>query len=113
MENAKDRREQDVITTTINYIIAVRENCPLESITSYESSEDFNCEREQMSRMGLDADQIIAAYEDSFFDTDHLERLNMYLEEDSIKVDTLGLYLHPGLTINDVSYRGYLEGPDV
>ena len=25
----------------------------------------------------------------------------------------LGIYLHPGLTINDITYKGYLEGQDI
>ena len=38
---------------------------------------------------------------------------NKLLEEDSKKKAELGITLHPGLTINDKSYRGYLEGADV
>ena len=27
--------------------------------------------------------------------------------------EELGIYLHPGLTINNITYRGYIEGEDV
>ena len=35
------------------------------------------------------------------------------LEKDSNTATTLGVYLHPGLTINQMTYRGYLEGKDI
>jgi len=25
----------------------------------------------------------------------------------------LGIYLHPGVTINNITYKGYLEGEDI
>ena len=35
------------------------------------------------------------------------------LQRDSEDEIELGIYLHPGITINDITYKGYLEGEDV
>ena len=37
----------------------------------------------------------------------------MLLSEDSARQNALGIYLHPGLSINNMSYRGYLESSDI
>ena len=58
-------------------------------------------------------------YDNSFYEVVSLEEIdglknkNKLLEEDRKKDTDLGIALHPGLTINDRSYRGYLEGADV
>ena len=38
---------------------------------------------------------------------------NQLLFQDSIDEIELGIYLHPGLTINNMTYRGYLDGQDI
>ena len=35
------------------------------------------------------------------------------LERDTLDATKLGVYLHPGLTINKMTYRGYLESADM
>ena len=37
----------------------------------------------------------------------------MLLERDTLDATKLGVYLHPGLTINKMTYRGYLESADI
>lgn len=39
--------------------------------------------------------------------------MNILLDTDTVQSNKLGIYLHPGLTINDMTYRGYIEGADV
>lgn len=35
------------------------------------------------------------------------------LNQDSLEGNELGIYLHPGISINDITYKGYLEGEDI
>ena len=37
----------------------------------------------------------------------------MLLEKDAVEQMERGIYLHPGLAINDITYRGYLESDDI
>ena len=66
-----------------------------------------------MDQVGVDKDAVKQCYEDSFVVPNNEESLNALLEEDTVQQELLGIYLHPGLTINDITYRGYLEGKDV
>ena len=49
----------------------------------------------------------------SFENANDEQSSNAMLAKDTQKETELGIYMHPSLTINDMSYRGYLEGQDV
>ena len=38
---------------------------------------------------------------------------NFLLANDTTKSQELGIYLHPAVSINNITYRGYLEGADI
>lgn len=51
--------------------------------------------------------------DNSFETSGDTNSVNILLDQDTVKSNELGIYLHPGLTINDMTYRGYIEGADV
>ena len=105
------------ITQTLDYMFYFRANCTLGG--DKEKIENFECAFEQIQALGFSQSAVQKCYDNSFYDVisfeeiDGLKNKNKLLEEDRKKDADLGITLHPGLTINDMSYRGYLEGPDV
>ena len=49
----------------------------------------------------------------SFIRVGDVDSYNEVLDGDAKVQEELGIYLHPGLTINNITYRGYIEGEDV
>ena len=49
----------------------------------------------------------------SFIKVGDVDSYNEVLDGDAKVQEELGIYLHPGLTINNITYRGYIEGEDV
>lgn len=66
-----------------------------------------------MRHLDIDQEAVELCYRESFVVANDLESQNNLLEKDTAKAFDLGVYLHPGLTINDMTYRGYLEGSDI
>lgn len=56
---------------------------------------------------------VTECYSNSFVEVADLNSENMLLEEDADLQNELGIFLHPGMTVNNITYRGYLEGDDV
>ena len=66
-----------------------------------------------MEYLGIDVQKVHQCYGQSFSDLHDEQSSNAMLAKDTKKESDLGIYMHPSLTINDMSYRGYLEGMDV
>ena len=66
-----------------------------------------------MQALGINDVYVHSKFDSSFSKFGILDSENSLLAEDKLREDKLGIYLHPGLTINNMTYRGYLEGPDV
>ena len=63
-----------------------------------------------MIKLGIDKEKVNQCYTQSFSNADDEQSSNAMLAKDTQKESDLGIYMHPSLTINDMSYRGYLEG---
>ena len=61
----------------------------------------------------IDRGAVQSCYEKSFASERDTETYNNLLSIDAIEAKRLGIYLHPGMTINNMSYRGYIEGKDI
>ena len=66
-----------------------------------------------MKKLGIDEHKVMASWNKSFVVNSDMDSDNDLLGEDADKDYALGIHLHPGLTINDMTYRGYLDGADV
>ena len=111
-----DKKEGDInkpLNKTLDYLLAIKKHCPLENQEVLESSEDFKCEREQMQKLGIDDQKVIELWENQFDEPGNLESECIILYEDLDMDFMLGIHLHPGVSINDMTYRGYLEGADL
>ena len=68
-----------------------------------------------MEALEIDIERVEYLYEslgyiigDSFDQTN-----NLLLEDDYNDQNRLGIFLHPAISINQMTYRGYLEGTDI
>ena len=66
-----------------------------------------------MKFLGIDDFKVIQRWENSFKTRGLVDSDCSALEEDYEKDFQLGIHLHPGITINDMTYRGYLDGADL
>ena len=66
-----------------------------------------------MAQLDIDGDLVEDCVDESFEQSGDYSSVNLLIDEDTAKSSSLGIYLHPGLTINDMTYRGYIEGQDV
>ena len=64
-----------------------------------------------MKAIDVDVDQVKRCYDESF--VDDTDTVNLLLEEDMLQEIDLGIFMHPSLTINNMSYRGYLDSDDI
>ena len=94
---------------TLNYLHDFRANCA----QGYDKAkiEDFTCAYEQMRAIDIDDAQVKRCYDESF--VEGTDRKNLLLQQDVNDELDLGIALHPSLTINDMSYRGYLDSDDI
>jgi len=66
-----------------------------------------------MKALGIDSGIVNDCVNKSFEEVGNLESKNQLLEQDSLTQEDLGIFMHPSLSINSLTYRGYLEGQDV
>ena len=64
--------------------------------------------------MGIDEEQVSKCVRASFVkDENGVITDNKILREDRIWSNTVGVFIHPSMTINNVSYRGDINGYDI
>lgn len=56
---------------------------------------------------------VTDCFNKSFESDSDLDSMNILLEEDTLIQTQLGIFMHPGLTMNKLTYRGYIEGEDI
>ena len=72
-----------------------------------------------MGRNQIDHEKVLGCVNNSFKSPEEDSELslfdmdNVWLQQDVQAEADLGIFLHPGLTINNITYKGYLEGEDV
>lgn len=66
-----------------------------------------------MESLGINQEPVHTCLETSFEEPGNENSNNKLLQRDSNDEIELGIYLHPGITINDITYKGYLEGEDI
>ena len=99
------------LATSIDYMLAFRKECTVAG--KPELFSDFTCAYEQMKKLGITEDYVEDCFSKSFSTEGDLDSENMLFSDDRNDADRLGIYLHPGLTINNMTYRGYMEGEDI
>ena len=106
--------DTDSVTTSrlsIDYLLYFRSNCTLDF--DKEKVTEFDCAYDQMRSLGINTTIVESCYNNSFIRPGDVDSFNELLDEDATVQEELGIYLHPGLTINNITYRGYLEGQDI
>lgn len=72
------------------------------------------CASIYMSQEGIDHDKVHKCMQDSFVkDSKGVIVDNTLLKEDKQWANNLGIFLHPSITINNITYRGDLNGYDI
>jgi hypothetical protein len=71
------------------------------------------CSRDRLKEVGLDPVGIDKCVEDSYVTKDGAVVDNLLLKEDREWSSRLGIILHPSITINNITYRGDINGYDV
>ena len=68
------------------------------------------CAYKVMERLGMDLGTVLGCMNASFYTMPRLPPSNVYLAEDAQRSLDLGVTFIPSLVINDVPYRGEMEG---
>lgn len=95
----------------LDYMIAFRTNCADTMIRR--NMEELDCAYSQMKSLAIDTRGVDKCITDQFEIPGDIESSDSLLEADAIEQAEKGIYLHPGLAINGITYRGYLEGEDI
>lgn len=66
-----------------------------------------------MKKLKIDGQLVLDCYDHSFLASGDPDSMNNMLQEDKLAEERLGIYLHPAISINSMTYRGYIEGKDV
>lgn len=66
-----------------------------------------------MREIKIDDNEVKRCYDESFFANADETSSNLLLEEDAVQEIDLGIFMHPSLTINNMTYRGYLDSDDI
>ena len=99
------------MSKSLDYMLYFRANCTMDGDKT--KIDDFECAYDQMRQLGIDKTVVDDCYLNSFKMAGDINSQNTLLEKDATTAAALGVYLHPGLTINKMTYRGYLEGSDI
>jgi len=91
-----------------NYIESYRSAC--NTLDKY--SKQF-CSYETMRSVGIDGEKVFECVENSFETAGDRSSDNVLLKADQELVEQLGVYMNPSMTVNNVTYRGYLDGHDL
>ena len=114
MYKALSQYSVDPATSTaksLDYLLYFRKNCTLDFVESKIVEKD--CAFDQMRALGIDDKIVNQCFLNSFIRVGDVDSFNEVLDGDAKVQEELGIYLHPGLTINNITYRGYIEGEDV
>ena len=102
------------IEKSLDYMLYFKRNCTSEGdVFDPELFNSFECAFDQMKALEISPGQVQQCFDNSFEIEDDIESENLLLAKDKQTSDKLGIYLHPGFTINDMTYRGYMEGEDL
>jgi len=66
-----------------------------------------------MRALDISQSNVLKCYDASFETEGDYNSNNMLLEKDEAVEVELGIFLHPGISINNITYKGYLEGEDI
>lgn len=75
--------------------------------------EELDCAYSQMKSLAINTRYVDKCITDQFEIPGDIESSDSMLEADALEQAEKGIYLHPGLAINGITYRGYLEGEDI
>lgn len=105
-------RSQEVgdISKILDYLYNFMMNCAHNPDPS--KIDNFDCAYDQMGSLRIDKKAVTACYND-FYEAGNEDSQNKLLEADTLEQLKIGIFLHPSLTINRMTYRGYIEGADV
>lgn len=93
-------------TQWFNYVLKFIDEC--DNAQSYEK----DCSESVMRFVGLDIDEVDRCVASQFQQNGKITTIKL-LEEDREWAKKLGIVLHPSVTINNITYRGELEGFDI
>jgi len=65
-----------------------------------------------MKSLNLDTDAVDKCIASQYVQTNKLTTIKLF-EEDRLWANKLGIVLHPSVTINNITYRGEIEGFDI
>lgn len=72
------------------------------------------CALKIMKKVGLDSDKVSKCLLESFTsDNEGRVTSNVLLAMDKYWADEFGIFLHPSVTVNNITFRGDLNGYDV
>lgn len=94
-------------TVWFNYVVKFREVC--------DSLERFNkdCSYHIMNEFNMDTRAVDECFLSSFESRGNLQSDNLILKSDRAFSEKLGIVMHPAITINNMTYRGDINGYDI
>lgn len=75
---------------------------------------DESCTEKYLKKVGIDEEKVSKCIRSSFVtDENGVITDNKLLREDRLWGNTLGVFMHPSITVNNVTYRGDINGYDI
>lgn len=100
--------DQGTAQKWFQYIVAYVDSCIDQAIFGEE------CAVAQMKRIGINHEKVSKCVQESFVrDKEGKVVDNTILREDAEYASSLGLFIYPSVTINNITYRGDINGYDV
>ena len=109
MLKMEKERETTVTTHLFKYLNLHRLSCS-NSVEKFESGE---CSLVIMESLGFDPKSITECVDSTFREKGNRDSTNLALLVDRSFEQKIGLFMHPAVTLNKFTYRGYLDGKDI
>lgn len=104
---SEEKNANGTFTKWFNYVLNYLDTCDKpESINA-------DCANKVMKDIGIDIEQVSNCYLNSYVKNAGKVVDNKILKEDREWSQRLGIILHPAITINNITYRGDLNGYDI
>ena len=97
------------ISGVLDYMYYFRSNCT----QAVEEISGDKCGDKLMSMMGIYKKGVHECFLKSFEEEGNLLSNNKMLREDQARFKALGVIMDPMISINNITYRGYMEGKDI